>query len=159
MQIPCLKPSVLSKGPILGLGYRSPWVLGNIVQAKIAKEYSLNVMLAQQAARELERTKRTFRDVIESAVISAYEANLSIPWGADGDHLKTEDNLKEAVNAGCTHFTYDVSDELKKGLKEAVDKICELYNLTKKLKGDDNFSSEVSLDETESSTKIDKLSI
>ncbi|OIN95720.1 hypothetical protein AUJ66_08480 [Candidatus Desantisbacteria bacterium CG1_02_38_46] len=90
-------PSVLHRYPIFGMGYRSPWRIGNILQAKIAKKYALNVMLAQQSSREIERTGRSFRDVIDSATISAYETKLIIPWGADGDHLRNEKEVEDAV--------------------------------------------------------------
>jgi len=152
-KIPILKPSVLKEGPIIGLGYRSPWVLGNIVQAKITKKYSLNVMLAQQSARELERTKRTFSDVIESAIISAYEANLTLPWGADGDHLRKDTEVQNAAESGCAHFTYDLTDELKNNQKNVINKICRMYNLTREIRNND-FTTEISLDETDNVTKL-----
>jgi len=156
-KFPYTRPSVLTKGPIFGLGYRSPWISGNIIQAKISKKYNLNVMLAQQSAREIERTNRSFKEVVDSATISAYEANLNIPWGADGDHLKTEQELKDAVSAGFTHFTYDVTLELKKGYKETLDKITEMWKTTKQLKENNEFTTEISLDETEKILKIEDI--
>jgi len=156
-EFPYTAPSVIKQGPIFGMGYRSPWQLGNIIQAKLAKKYNLNVMLAQQSAREIERTGRSFREVVDCATISSYEANLTTPWGADGDHLRNEEELKAAIAAGCTHFTYDVTAELKKGLKEAVDKICVLYRLTNRLKPEGDFTCEASLDETEKTTELEDI--
>ncbi len=66
-------------------------------------------------------TGRSFQQVVDDASVSAYRAGLKIPWGADGDHLKTKPSLKEAVSAGCTHLTFDVSDELKQGMKAVTD--------------------------------------
>ena len=150
-------PSVIKKAPIFGMGNRPAWRLGNVIQAKVAKKYSLNVMLAQQSAREIERTGRTFKDVLDSAIESAFEAHLTIPWGADGDHLRNEQELKKAVDAGYTHFTYDVSNELKVSKEEVLDKVVRMYHLTKDLKKDKLFTTEISLDEASMVTKLDDL--
>lgn len=154
---PAARPSVLKTGPIFGLGYRSPWKLGNIIQAQVARKYGLSVMLAQQSAREIERTHRTFQDVVDSATVSAVEAQLTQPWGADGDHLRNETEVMEAARAGCTHFTYDVAHELKQGMPAVIDKASALYQLTHKLKGHAGFTSEISMDETEHPTRVEDI--
>lgn len=154
---PFTSPSVISQGPIIGLGYRPPWRLGNVCQARFAAKHGLHVMLAQQSAREIERTGRSFQDVIDSATISAFQAGLKLPWGADGDHLRNEKEVTAAARAGCTHFTYDVSAELKEGFGAVADKIVTLYSLTRKLKGAQKFTTEISLDEGETTTSIDEV--
>ena len=153
---PFTNPSVISLGPIIGLGYRPPWRLGNICQARFAAKHGLHVMLAQQSAREIERTGRSFQDVIDSATVSAFEAGLKLPWGADGDHLRNENEVTAAAQAGCTHFTYDVSAELKEGFDAVVDKVVKLYSLTREIKGAQKFTTEISLDEGETTTSIDE---
>jgi len=110
---PWTSPQVLGKKPAFGMGYRPSWGLGNVAQALLAKELGITVMLAQQSARETERTGRSFADVVDRATWSAFEAHLNIPWGADGDHLKTEEQVREAVSAGYTYFTYDPSQEIE----------------------------------------------
>ena len=80
-KFPYTAPSVIKQGPIFGMGYRSPWRLGNVIQAKLAKKYNLNVMLAQQSAREIERTGRSFREVVDCATISSYEASTTVNSG------------------------------------------------------------------------------
>jgi len=149
------KPSVINAGPIFGLGYRPPWRLGNVIQARFAAKHGLNVMLAQQSAREIERTGRSFEDVIDSASISACRAGLKIPWGADGDHLRNEREVEAAATAGCTHFTYDVTAELGKGFEAVVERVAALYNLTRRIRGERQFTTEVSLDEGETTTEVD----
>ncbi len=154
---PRTRPAVLTEGPVFGFGYRSPWVLGNIIQARVARERGLNVMLAQQSAREIERTRRSFQDVVDSATLSAHEARLARPWGADGDHLKTDAHLRAAAAAGCTHFTYDVSDELKQGLAPVADRLGAMFRLTRRLKGRRPFTTEISMDETEHTTRLEDV--
>jgi hypothetical protein len=110
---PWTSPRVLGVKPAFGMGYRPSWGLGNVAQALLAKELGVTVMLAQQSAREIERTGRTFADVLDRATWSAFEARLKIPWGADADHLKTEEQVREAVSAEYTYFTYDPSPEIE----------------------------------------------
>lgn len=78
---PYARPRVLGMAPAFGMGYRPAWGFGNIAQALVAKELGLNVILAQQSAREVERTGRTFQDVVDRATWSAFEAHLTLPWG------------------------------------------------------------------------------
>lgn len=154
---PYTRPSVVNQGPIFGLGYRPPWRLGNISQARFAARHGLRVMLAQQSAREIERTGRSFQEVIDSATLSAYQAGLKMPWGADGDHLRNEREVTAAAQAGCTHFTYDVTSDLKNGLEAVVDKVVNLFNLTRGIKGGQKFTAEISLDEGEKTTSVDEV--
>jgi hypothetical protein len=154
---PYTRPSVICHGPIIGLGYRPPWRLGNICQARFALKHGLKVMLAQQSAREIERTGRTFQDVIDSASVSASEAQLEIPWGADGDHLRNEAEVGAAARAGCTHFTYDVTADLKAGFDAVVEKVLKLNHLAHQIKCGLKFTTEISLDEGESTTAIDEI--
>jgi len=149
------QPSVINAGPIFGMGYRPPWRLGNVVQARFAAKHGLRVMLAQQSAREIERTGRSFRDVIASASFSAAQAGLKMPWGADGDHLRNEREVEAAARAGCTHFTYDVTADLANGFEAVVEKTAKLYNLTREIKAGQKFTTEISLDEGETTTEID----
>lgn len=110
---PQCTPSVVKKSKfIFGFGYRSPFVVGNILQAKIVKKYpAVAPVIAQQSIRELQRTKRTFRDVLDSATWAAFESNIDY-WGADADHLKEPKQAKEPAKIGFTHFTIDPSDKI-----------------------------------------------
>ncbi len=110
---PYTAPVVIGKRAAFGMGYRAPWGLGNVAQAMLARELNVTVMLAQQSAREVHRTGRGFRDVLDRATWSAFEVHLSTGWGADADHLKTEEDVSEAVEAGYTYFTYDPSDKIR----------------------------------------------
>jgi len=157
-EFPHTAPRMLKDGPIIGMGYRSPWVIGNKIQAQVAKELDLKVMLAQQSVREIERTKRSFQEVLDSATVASYLAGLKLPWGADADHLKKESEIEEAARAGFTHFTYDVTNELGSGLKrQLADRIHSLYRFTLELKGRDSFTCEVSLDEADEATTPEDL--
>ena len=154
---PNSKPSAIKNGPVFGFGYRPPWLYGNIIQAETAKKYKLNAIIAQQSAREIERTQRSFREVVDCGAISAYQAGLDIPWGADGDHLRNEKELEDAIGAGCTHFTIDVSAELKKGLDEVASKVKRFCRRLDESKQGGGYTTEISLDETEKETPLEDI--
>lgn len=108
----CLPKIVKKEKFIFGFGYRSPYIVGNIIQAKIAKIYkNVTPILAQQSVRELQRTKRTFRDVLNSATWAVFEAGINF-WGADADHLKNPEDARYPARLGFTHFTIDPSEKL-----------------------------------------------
>ncbi|MBM3712501.1 MAG: hypothetical protein FJW56_03575, partial [Actinobacteria bacterium] len=69
-------------------------------------------VFAQQSIRELTRTRRNYRDVIDSAAWGIFQEGYSGKWGADADHLKDKNNLLNAIKSGCTMFTIDTSDYL-----------------------------------------------
>ena len=69
-------------------------------------------VLAQQSMRELTLTVRTYADVIDASTWAVFAAGYREPWGADGDHLKTEDQVRDARAMGCSMITADISDHL-----------------------------------------------
>lgn len=72
-------------------------------------------VLAQQSMRELNLTKRTYADVIDAATFAVFRAGYKRGFGADGDHLKTEAEIRGALDAGCTMVTLDCSEHIRAG--------------------------------------------
>jgi hypothetical protein len=66
-------------------------------------------VLAQQSARELERTGRTFTEVLDAATWGAFDSGWTGGYGADADHLRTVDEVRAALDAGFTMLTLDPS--------------------------------------------------
>jgi hypothetical protein len=111
--LPFTAPSPLSEMDItFGLGDRlgiaSP---GHI---RLFKDNNACPVLAQQSVRELELTARTYEDVLDAATWAVFQECYDLPWGADGDHLKTEEWVKKALDIGFTMITADVSDYIRK---------------------------------------------
>lgn len=78
-------------------------------------------VLAQQSMRELNMTHRTYEDVIDAATFAVFRAGYVLGWGADGDHLKTEKDIQDALNVGCTMITLDCSDHIDAAAAEMTD--------------------------------------
>ena len=69
-------------------------------------------VFAQQSVRELNLTGRTFTDVISAAAFGVFQAGYKGGYGADGDHLKTKEEIRAALKAGCTMITLDCSEQI-----------------------------------------------
>ena len=89
------------------LGIASPGHL------RLFKNYNANPVLAQQSVRELNLTGRNYEDVLDSASWAVFQERYEELWGADGDHLKTEEWVKKALSLGFTMLTADVSDYIR----------------------------------------------
>ncbi|WP_316980061.1 tagaturonate epimerase family protein [Shumkonia mesophila] len=69
-------------------------------------------IFAQQSIREMVRTKRSPEDVMADAQRAVMRTAYKADWGADADHLKTEDDVRATAAAGFTFFTFDPSDHV-----------------------------------------------
>ncbi len=114
-----INPSVCNKGISFGLGDR----LGVATPAHIEaiKDKNIFPVLAQQSVRELNKTGRSWQDVINDAVWGVFEAGYKKPFGADADHVKEIADLDDAIKNGFTMFTIDPSDFILTG-SDRVDK-------------------------------------
>jgi tagaturonate epimerase len=75
-----------------------------------AKEFQVTPVLAQQSIRELALTGRTYRDVVDDTCFMVFQAGYKDGYGADGDHLKTIDDIDVALAADMLMITLDLSD-------------------------------------------------
>ena len=103
-----LSPSVCNIKASFGTGDR----LGIATPAHIQafKDKNIFPVLAQQSIRENSRTGRTLQQVLDDAIWGCFEAGYEGKFGADADHVKRVEDLKEAVDCGYTMFTVDPSD-------------------------------------------------
>ena len=81
-------------------------------QVRALKGYDVFPVLAQQSIRELTLTNRTFEDVIASASFGVFQEGYKGGYGADGDHLKTKEEILNAISSGCTMITMDCSAKI-----------------------------------------------
>ena len=109
--IPHTAPSVLSCTRSFGMGDRiggkasaTPW------HVDACQGYDITPVFAQQSIRENQKTGRTFLQVLDDATWAVFQTGFKLPWGADADHLKSPEDLDDAVHAGFTMFTIDPSD-------------------------------------------------
>lgn len=94
----------------IGLGDRLGLATPGHVRA--IANYDVYPVLAQQSIRELTLTNRTFKDVIAAATFGVFQEGYKGGYGADGDHLKTKEEIHLAITSGCTMITLDCSEHI-----------------------------------------------
>src|SRR5580704_4003274 len=99
------QPSVLGLKKSFGFGDR----LGLATPGHLAavKKSDFAPIFAQQSVREMERTKRTPREVLSAAQSALAKLGCALSWGADADHHKTAADVQQSAAAGFTLFTID----------------------------------------------------
>ncbi len=79
---------------------------------RCAKKYKVMPILAQQSIREMDRTGRSPRQVMDDACWAVFQEGYRGGFGADADHLKKPEDIAITAAAGFTFFTVDPSDHL-----------------------------------------------
>lgn len=69
-------------------------------------------IFAQQSVRELDMTGRTYEDVIDTAAYAVFQEGYKKGYGADGDHLKTKEDILKELKIGATMITLDSSEKI-----------------------------------------------
>ena len=106
----------------IGLGDRLG--LASAGHIRLVKELDVFPVLAQQSIRELNLTGRSYDDVLSAAVWAVFQEGYRNGYGADGDHLKTAEEVRMALESGFTMITLDCSEHIG---KITDDKLDELY--------------------------------
>lgn len=127
---PFTAPQVLGLKKSFGAGDRLGLAApAHIRAARNCDETGIALLLAQQSIREMARTQRTPDQVMDAATWGSFQEGYEEPWGADADHLKTEDDIQMMVKAGFTFFTIDPSEHVDNHVGEyAQDKLNEEFN-------------------------------
>lgn len=104
------KPVLIGLSNSFGFGDRIG--LANPAHLRSLKESQFKPILAQQSIRELNRTNRTPDEVMDAAIWAAFQEGYEQGFGADADHLKTNDDIDLMVKAGFTMFTFDPGEHV-----------------------------------------------
>ncbi len=88
---------------------------------RAVRKFDAVPVLAQQSVRELELMGRNYGLVLDAATWAVFREGFQRPWGADGDHLKTAEWVRTALQAGYTMITADVSDFISRQYLEATE--------------------------------------
>jgi hypothetical protein len=108
---PYTKPVSLKNHSItIGTGDRLGMATAGHLRA--IQKFRVRPVLAQQSVRENNQTGRNFYEVIQDAAWAVYQENYQGGYGADGDHLKSIQEVKHALDAGVSMITLDLSEKL-----------------------------------------------
>jgi hypothetical protein len=108
---PFTKPISLRRYPItMGAGDRLGVATPGHIRA--VRKFKVRPVLAQQSVRENRQTGRNFKEVVLDAAWAVFQENYEDGYGADGDHLKSLEEVEEALHAGVSMITLDLSEKL-----------------------------------------------
>ncbi|MEX0776720.1 MAG: tagaturonate epimerase family protein [Phycisphaeraceae bacterium] len=106
------KPMPLGLAPSFGFGDRLGTATPGHLDSLRAQGGAIRGIFAQQSIREMTRTQRTPAQVVSAANDALRDAGFAEPWGADADHLKTQQDVDATSAAGFVFFTIDPSDHV-----------------------------------------------
>ncbi|MDO5111813.1 MAG: tagaturonate epimerase family protein [Clostridia bacterium] len=110
---------VLSSIRTVGLGDRLG--IATPGHIRVMENYDAVPILAQQSIRELNLTERTFMDVLDCATFAVFREDFQRGFGADGDHLKTDDEVEYALGCGYSMITLDCSEHIRNDVADMTD--------------------------------------
>ncbi len=105
-----LAPRCFGVKAAAGLGDR----LGLATPGHVRAVWGMGVapFLAQQSIREMTRTHRSSRQVMDDACWGVLQEGWGAGFGSDADHLKNTTDIDDCVAAGFTMFTIDPGDHV-----------------------------------------------
>ncbi|WP_435006709.1 tagaturonate epimerase family protein [Tundrisphaera lichenicola] len=102
----------LGLSPSFGFGDRIGLATPGHVESILRSGSAIEPIFPQQSIREMVRTNRTPRQVMDDALRGAREAGWTGKIGADADHLKSTEDVDATAAVGFTFFTIDPSDHV-----------------------------------------------
>lgn len=103
--------SVLRRERTVGVGDRLG--IATPGHIRVFEKYDAYPVFAQQSIRELNLTNRSFENVLDCASWAVFREGFRRGFGADGDHLKTPEEVSYALNCGYTMITLDCSEHIR----------------------------------------------
>ena len=117
--LPWLRPRTLGLRTSVGFGDRLGLATPGHVRALRDLGGGIAPIFAQQSIREMERTGRNPREVMDDATWGAFAEGWREGFGADADHLKTTEDVDACIAAGYTFFTFDPGEHVADGVEGA----------------------------------------
>ena len=108
--LPFTVPRVIGLMRSIGCGDRLG--LGTPGHVRAVRGTGVVPVFAQQSIREMDRTGRTSEQVMDDVLWGVLREGYRDGFGADADHLKTEEDVATCVEAGFTMFTIDPGDHV-----------------------------------------------
>ena len=103
--LPFTAPSLIGLDKSFGGGDRLG--LASPAHIRAVRGKPIRVFLAQQSIREMARTDRSPRQVMDDATFAVLQEGFRDGFGSDADHLKNAEDIDRCLAAGFTLFTID----------------------------------------------------
>lgn len=102
--------SLRDKKTTFGCGDRLGLATPGHIRAAI--KFDVYPVLAQQSIRELDLTNRNYNQVCSDVTFLVFQEGFERGYGADGDHLKSMEDINRALKAGMPMITLDLTNYL-----------------------------------------------
>ncbi|GIN58569.1 tagaturonate epimerase family protein [Lederbergia ruris] len=109
-----------TKTATMGLGDRLG--LASPGHIETVRNRHVKPILAQQSIRELTLLNRTMKDMLDAASFAVFQEGYKDGYGADGDHIKEEEDIEYALSLGVSMLTLDCSDHIPKQIESLSSK-------------------------------------
>jgi hypothetical protein len=110
--LPWLNPRTLGLRTSAGFGDRLGLATPGHIRALRAVGGWIAPIFAQQSIREMDRTGRSPRQVVDDATWGVFTEGWREPFGADADHLKTRADVERCLAVDYTFWTIDPGDQV-----------------------------------------------
>lgn len=108
--------SVMKKDRTFGVGDRLG--IATPGHIRVFDDYDAFPVFAQQSIRELRLTGRNYETVLDCVSFAVFRENYTRGFGADGDHLKSEEEVQYAIDCGYSLITLDCSEHIRNDVNE-----------------------------------------
>ena len=109
---PYTKPGPLLKQKLTTIGTGDRLGVATPGHLRAVRKFHARPVLAQQSVRENNQTGRDYPGVVRDAAWGVFQEDYREGYGADGDHLKSIQEIKIALDAGVSLITLDLSEKL-----------------------------------------------
>jgi hypothetical protein len=111
-RFPFTRPAPLLRQPMNTIGTGDRLGTATPGHLRAVSQFRTRPILAQQSVRENNQTRRSFADVVRDAAWAVFQEAYPKGYGADGDHLKSFQEIDDALDAGVSMVTLDLSEKL-----------------------------------------------
>lgn len=105
--------------PISLRGYSMTVAIGDCLglatpgHIRAVKKFQVHPVLAQPSGKGNAETRRNFTQMIQDAAWAVFQEHYQEGYGAGGDHLKSLQEVKEALDAGVSMITLDPTGKMR----------------------------------------------
>ncbi|TVQ22102.1 MAG: hypothetical protein EA383_16005 [Spirochaetaceae bacterium] len=101
---------VTTKSSLPGIGFGDRLGITTAAHIRVAKQYKLFPVLAQQSVRELSALGRSYQQTVADAAFAVFQEGYQDGYGADADHMRSMRDVRDFAKAEPSMMTLDISD-------------------------------------------------
>ena len=101
---------VTTRSSLPGIGFGDRLGITTPAHIRVARQYRLFPVFAQQSVRELSALGRSYQDTVADAAFAVFQEGYQDGYGADADHMRSMKDVRAFAKAEPSMMTLDISD-------------------------------------------------